>query len=341
MATLLRLADTDLRDAAVLEAGRDPGNAPALAGQAVTRLIDAVAATEVGWTPDQNGGSLAAIPDLNLVKRPLVTLRERLPPASPPTPGKDGAAPPPPDGGSLREGILSARTLLKELAVRFGTVLSGTGPAGSIAPLRPERSPEPPKQPKPTAAERAVRSSGRTMRAPAVPPARASTVGAPTAKMAAAARKATPTKGVPSPRIVEARPLAPAREVEGRSAIASRAPVGGVTSKSFWSLMDRWRVPDADALRLIGHAGALTKKGTRPRFKLIDTEVGAFLGFKEVDDALVLQALEPSEWLHESLKEEPFDGATPLEYLVKTRSVGIRDLIRFILQHGLKMSVSE
>ena len=140
VATQLRLADADLRDAAVLESGRDPGNAPALAGQAVTRLVDAVAASERGWAAGP-AGDLAAIPDENPLKRPLAALRRQLPPVLPRQPLEDGRAPPAPDRVRLRDGALSARALLKDLAARFGTDLSGTEAAGSIAPIRAKSTP--------------------------------------------------------------------------------------------------------------------------------------------------------------------------------------------------------
>ena len=65
MANLLRLADADLRDAAVLVSGRRPGNAFALAAQAVVRMVDAVVATENGWKGTSVGGNLGLVPDQN------------------------------------------------------------------------------------------------------------------------------------------------------------------------------------------------------------------------------------------------------------------------------------
>ncbi len=70
-----------------------------------------------------------------------------------------------------------------------------------------------------------------------------------------------------------------------------------MTSSAFWSLMDRWQVADAEALRLIGHPGGLTKKGTRPRSKMVGGEVVAFLGLKEIDTVLIPLDISPSRWL--------------------------------------------
>ena len=118
VATLLRLADADLRDAAVLEAGRNPRNAPALAAQGVARLIDAVAATEVGWRSRASGRALELIPDQNPLKRSLTALDRQLPNVAIPMPGDDGQAPGAPDRDALRSGMREANALLKELAAR-------------------------------------------------------------------------------------------------------------------------------------------------------------------------------------------------------------------------------
>ena len=302
MATLLRLADTDLRDAAVLEAGRDPGNAPALAGQAVTRLADAIVATEVGWDGRPAGGKLDLIPGQNPLKRSLAAVGKRLPQIAPSMPLLNGEGPPPPDRAALRDDIRAARALMKEAAAIFEVDLSGTGPAGSIVPVRP------PPPPNPRTPQRAA------------PP----------------VQKQSPAPAPKQPAPTAAEP----HEVEGRSPIMPHAHAGSVASTAFWSLMDRWQVPDTEALTLIGYEGGLTKKGTRPRFKLADDAVETLQGLHEVDAALVPLKLDPKTWLHQPVKEAPFEGVTPLAFLVRMRLPGIRAAIRFLLQHGLKMSIS-
>ncbi len=98
-----------------------------------------------------------------------------------------------------------------------------------------------------------------------------------------------------------------------------RARPGSVSSAVFWSLMDRWEVADTEALRLVGHPGGLTKKGTRPRFKLDGDEVEAFLGLQEIDTALDALKLHPPSWLRQAVKEQPFGGTAPLAFLVRVR----------------------
>ena len=104
--------------------------------------------------------------------------------------------------------------------------------------------------------------------------------------------------------------------------------------------MDRWEVADTEALRLVGHSGGLTKKGTRPRFKLDGDEVEAFLGLQEIDTAVDALKLRPSAWLRQPIKEQPFGGSVPLAFLVREALPGIRVVLRFLLQSGLRMSVT-
>ena len=330
VATLLRLADADLRDAAVLESGRDPGNAPALAGRAVARMIDAVVVTEMGWTRSAKG-DLDRVPDQNPLKRSLAGVSSLLPPALPPVPLDDGRAPSAPDRDTLSKGMLAATALLKDLAARFEIDLFGNGPAGRIVPVRPKPTP-PPRQPsKPPVFERAPPTP---VLAPAKPE--------PASKPAKAPSKRSTTIQATRRREhpVQPLPAAEPHEVEERSPIEARPRRGSISSTAFWSLMDKWRVPDAQALDLIGHPGGLTKKGTRPRFKLTGDEVEMLRGLQEIDAALVPLKLDAARGFYEPVKEVPFEGATPLAFLVQTRLAGVRETIRFIVRHGLKMSMS-
>ena len=307
----------------MLDAGRDPGNAPGLAGQAVTRLVDAVVTSEHGWRAGSASGDLGAIPDENPLKRPLHALRRSLPSVPPRRPLADGKAPAAPDLSLLREGILAARALLKDLAARFGTDLSGTLPAGSVAPIRPE-PPAPPRAQPPIPPKRTA------MPAPEEP--------ARVARRPAPARRTAATGGLA--RAGAPPPADEPREVEGRSTIVPRSRSGPIASTAFWSLMDRWRIPDEAALDLIGHPGGLTKQGTRPRFRLTGEAADLFQGLLEIDAALGLLKLDPGAWLNGPIKAKPFAGATPLAFLTGTRMPGARSTIRFVLQNGLRMSLS-
>ena len=296
MATLLRLADADLRDAAVLECGRDPRNAPALAGRAVARMVDAVVATEAGW-PCSATGDLDLVPDQNPLRRSLAGASALFPPTASPIPLDDGRTPPMPDRGTLHEGMLAARALLKDLATCFEVDLFGNGPAGRIAPIRPEPAPPPRQASKPPVLKRA----SLPVPAPAKPE--------PASKPAkVASKRSTTTKATRRPeRPIEKLPAAEPHNIGERSPIEARPRPGSTASSRFWSLMDKWRVPDAEALDLIGHPGGLTKKGTRPRFKLAGDEVEMLRGAQEIDAALVALKLDASRWI-----PEPVKGARPL-----------------------------
>jgi hypothetical protein len=382
VAALLRLADADLRDAAVLASERRPGNAPALAGQAVVGMVDAVMATETGWKGSSFSGDLAAVPEQNPLKASLARVAGLLPKSMPPVPTAAGIAPAPPDHEALRLGMTAARAVLNELAGRFNVELSGDGPAGKTEPARfeaPARDKSPalrsakqaglteaaPAKAKagPTASESARHRTAVLRAQPPLSPGRSA---APQpSKLAASVKPAAPppsqqrktTARPPSakptvrPVAMPAIPKRPAsatavhqsaepRRVVGRSPIEPSPRIGGTASTLFWSLMDRWDVPDTAALKLIGHPGGLTKKGTRPRFRLANDKVDMLAGLEEIDAGLSALKLDPRSWIHHPAREVPFRGATPLAYMTEARMAGVRETLRFILRHGLTMSMS-
>jgi hypothetical protein len=99
-------------------------------------------------------------------------------------------------------------------------------------------------------------------------------------------------------------------------------------------------VPDLAALELLGHAGGLTKKGTRPRFKVIGAEADMLAYLQELEAALTAMGTDPGRWINEPIKAAPFRGATPLAFMTRTRTEGARDVVRFVLQQGLRGSVT-
>lgn len=111
------------------------------------------------------------------------------------------------------------------------------------------------------------------------------------------------------------------------------------TSALFWSLADRWGLPDLDALALLGHAGGLTKAGARPRFKLATVEAERLAQLRQIDDALAALDLEPRAWLRQPIQAAPFAGATPLAILTQDPAHGVRAVSRHILQQGLRLSM--
>ena len=386
VAVLLRLADGDLRDAAVLASGRRPGNALALAAQAVVRMVDAVVATEDGWSGTSVGGNLSLVPDENPLRTSLAHAAELLPAPAPPMPDGAGKLAAPPDREALRVGMAAARTVLDDLAKRVGVDLTGDGPAGRTAPVRSEPPPDElpasrpsrkvehkkaaPQQPKPvragtgpgasdTAAHRTV--SARPQPAPspvrseaprpskaAAPAKQAKRPPPPPRKRTAQAEPGEPpARRVTTPVVLkfpvrpdDTLPSAEPHAVEGRSPIEPRPRPGGTASTAFWSLMDRWEAPVAAALELIGHPGGLTKKDTRPRFRLQGDKVDMLAGLQEIDAVLAPLKLEPAKWVHDPVEDAPFQGVSPLAYMTRSRLPGVREALRFILRHGLRMSMS-
>ena len=81
---------------------------------------------------------------------------------------------------------------------------------------------------------------------------------------------------------------------------------GAISSPLFWSLVDRWRLPDLTALALIGHAGGLTKRGTRPRFTLADEEAHRLANLLAIDRLLVDIHVEAGAWLRRPNGAAPF-----------------------------------
>jgi hypothetical protein len=105
--------------------------------------------------------------------------------------------------------------------------------------------------------------------------------------------------------------------------------------------MDRWQVPDepALALALLGHAGGLTRKGTRPRFKLTPAEAEVLQLMQGIDAGLSRLAQDPARWLRQPLAAAPFRGARPLDWMLRHSGQGTRDLAQHLLQAALRASL--
>jgi hypothetical protein len=112
-----------------------------------------------------------------------------------------------------------------------------------------------------------------------------------------------------------------------------------MTSTAFWSLMDRWSVEDLTALQLINYRDGLIKKGKRPRFKLVGEPATMAKSLQDLDQALSSIHVDPATWLNKPIRDEPFAGATAIEYLNRRQLNGVKTLSRFILKSGLKLSI--
>ena len=115
-----------------------------------------------------------------------------------------------------------------------------------------------------------------------------------------------------------------------------RAPTAAsVPSAAFWTLMDRWQVPDLDALALLGHAGGLTRKGTRPRFRLQGSEAARYAGLRALDQALEGLSLDPRRWLSTPQRPAPCKGAKPLD-LLRRDADAARQLLHALHRQGFE-----
>ena len=119
---------------------------------------------------------------------------------------------------------------------------------------------------------------------------------------------------------------------------ARAGPAPSYPSAAFWTLMDRWQVPDRDGLRLIGHSGGLTANGTRPRFRLRDAEAARYATLRALDEALAALGLDPGRWLAVPLDPPLPGGATPLAALLHDPDA-CHDLLRRLHRQGLRATL--
>src|SRR5450631_1248974 len=94
------------------------------------------------------------------------------------------------------------------------------------------------------------------------------------------------------------------------------APLGRfLTASQFWELMERWRVPDAQALELLEFAGKIGKSGKRPRFRFGPHQKRVTTDLSEIDAALASAGQDPA-WLTKQSRSAPFQGKAPLAFMI-------------------------
>jgi hypothetical protein len=321
IASLLRLAHADARDARTLAEAGGTRNAASLLHSAISRLIEAVVASEQGYTGPPE---VRRIDAHNPLKPALLQLNAV--PEAPSLLQRDGRLAEPPPAASVLEPLGTFAEALERFVQHCGVDLGGSGPADTADPLRLAVAAPPPPPPAPIPKPR--RTEAAQHQAP---------VGRPSSgKTRSKAAAASPTPAASS----TSQPEIPAAEAPEP---AAHSPRPGLTSGIFWSLVDHWQLPDLDALQLIGHAGGLTQKGTRPRFKLSDGEAEAEVvsAMRALDDTLSQLSLEPAEWLSEPLRADPFQDAAPLDVIRKNRLQGLRDVSRHLTQMSLRLSLQQ
>ena len=327
-ANLLRLASSDIKDAELLAAGRNPENAPLLLHIAYRRMVEAVVALENGWPVPAKAIDVGQLPDVNPLKLAFARLSKMAKMPEPLSLLQDGTIPRRFDHDAFRQDVEGLRRLARELAEKFGVDLLGDGPASNAVQMRPPPSPVQ----KPSAV---ANQSKPRLASPEAPKARSNpSVTAPTDDKIK--RSPIVISDSRSPRPIIETP----HKVEGRSPIEAPPSRTRVTSAAFWGLMDRWALPDLAALRLIGHSGGLSKSGTRLRFKLLEEEAEMVKLLFEIDQAIRNLGLDPKSWVDKPIKAEPFAGGTPISYLTRTRLQGTQQVGRYILKNGLKLSMA-
>jgi len=113
------------------------------------------------------------------------------------------------------------------------------------------------------------------------------------------------------------------------------------TSKTFWSLMDRWGVADQPALALIDGPRGLGPNGRRPRFRLSSDQMRRLEYLLDIDANLSASwgPRDGGKWLARSNPAPAFSGRSPLEHMIRGGLPGIAEVLRFLHHWGLKQSL--
>jgi hypothetical protein len=305
-------------------------NAAGLANQAFAGVVLAVAATEHGWPLDERHSGLEAVPEDNPFQQEIIAAHAFVDAAYGPALWPNGQLAPEPDPGIIVRSLDRIAVLIEAVGNAFGVDLKGSGPAKSVVPIRVEAKPVAP----PSPARAAAAGQEGPRRAPDWMPG-----SRPAAEVVSLPKRPRLKRGRlgMTPQVVAAAPGA------GRAGDASpsRARRGApdVTSTLFWSLMERWKIGDLEALRLIGHPGGLTKKGIRPRFRVKGQEAELFSHLREIEAALVPLAQDPGAWLRRPIKDAPYRGVSPLRHICQHGIEGARDVAHTLFLVGLQRSI--
>ena len=123
--------------------------------------------------------------------------------------------------------------------------------------------------------------------------------------------------------------------------ISVHRPLGPVlSSRQFWDLMERWRVPDASALELIEYPGKLGASGKRPRFRFTTRQQRITSYLPEIDTALTAAGKDPA-WLHRKIQSAPFSRRTPIEYMVTHGMDGMEDVLHLLNRTAMRVALTK
>ncbi|WP_428491706.1 hypothetical protein [Rhodopila sp.] len=104
------------------------------------------------------------------------------------------------------------------------------------------------------------------------------------------------------------------------------------SSTIFWSLIDRWGVPEDQALELVAYDGKLPTTGNRPRFKLSSEQTRIVATLAEIDTALAHAGMDPT-WLRKRSRGAP---RSPLDLM---RAGAMDEVLRSLTQMAFKASL--
>ena len=117
-------------------------------------------------------------------------------------------------------------------------------------------------------------------------------------------------------------------------------PLGRVlSSRQFWDLMERWRVPDATSLELIEFAGKLGKNGKRPRFRFTTRQQRITSYLPEIDAALAA-AGKDQNWLHRKIEAAPFMRRTPIGQMLARGTLGMADVLQRLNREAMRAALT-
>jgi hypothetical protein len=282
IASLLRLAHADAQDARTLAKAGGTRNASSLLNSAISRLIEAVVASEQGYAGPPE---VRRIDARNPLKPSLLQLDAFL--GAPSTLQQDGRLAAPPAAASLLEPLGLFTETLERFVQHCGVDLDGSGPADTAEPMRPAAAAPPPPPPAPAPKPRRTEPARRQ-----APSGRAAQ-----SEALSRAAAASPKPASTSPSSPEAAPAAAPEPV-------IHAHRTGLSSGTFWSLVDHWPLPDLDA-------------------------------------TLAQLGLEPAKWLSTPLRPDPFRGAAPRDVIRRNRLQGLRDVSRYLTQMSLRLSLQQ
>lgn len=118
-------------------------------------------------------------------------------------------------------------------------------------------------------------------------------------------------------------------------------PIGRIqSSRQFWDVMERWRIPDATALDLIEFPGKLGASGKRPRFRFTTRQQRIASYLPEIDAALAAAGKDPT-WLHRKIPGPPFSHRTPLEQMLAHGMEGMADALQSLNRAAMRAALEE